>query len=270
MQNLDKEEPNFFSRSPEEFGGKIPFIVTDLIDQLKLMKAAENEGIFRLNGGAREMTELSQELDKGRIKDWSKYKNPHALACVLKRYFKEKIPDDPLFPYNVYNDLISIPQLPDKHSQVSKFKEIMKKLSKPRQLTIICLFQYILEIESKQNINKMKAANLAIVFSPNLIASPDTDPAQILMNNALQNKLITTLINIGHDIFDGIDIESSKIVDSDIPIISVNPISDQEIKTFVKLRQIRRNSLIPYVAQDMFYDSKFVRPTRTVVFSDDS
>ena len=269
MNNHDKEEPRFFSRLPEEFGGKIPFIVTDLIDQLRLMNASDIQGLFRLNGGAREMTELAQELDKGRIADWSKYKNPHAIACVLKKYFKEKMPNDPLFPYSIYNDLLTIPQLPDLYSQAAKFKDILQTLSKPRQLTIIYLFQYILEVESKKDINKMNASNLAIVFAPNILASQDTDPTQLIIHNTMQNKFLTTLINIGHDIFDGVDLESSKIVDEDIPIILVQPISKEEIETFVKLRKLRRRSLIPYIAQDMFYDTKFIRPTRNVVFTDD-
>ena len=270
--STNKEAPRFFSRLPEQFGGKIPFIVTDLIDQLRSMNAVEVEGLFRLNGGAREMTELTQQLDKGRVQDWSQYKNVHTIACCLKKYFREMVPYNPLFPHDVYQDLISIPQLRDQDVQAAKFKEVLAKLSKPRQMTIIYLFQYILEVEANKEKNKMNAQNLAIVFSPNLICSlpaNETDASQTITNNTLQNKLITTLVTIGHKIFDGVETADAKIIDSDIPIIAVPPIAKQDIEKFVSLRDLRRRSYIPYVPQDMFYDPRFVRPTREVTFPDE-
>ena len=266
FKKMNRGTPRFFSRLPEQFGGKVPFIVTDLINQLRELNAVETEGIFRKNGSAHDLTELSKQLDNGRIKDWSQFKNVHTLACCLKRYFRDMIPNNPLFPHNVYSQLVTIPQIPGTEAQAKNLKVIFETLPKPRQLTIAYLFKYILEVESQKDINKMNAQNLAIVFSPNIICTLDQDPVAALTNNTIQNKFVTTIINIGHLIFDDIDLDNSVLNDEDIPIIAAPPISKADIDKFVTLRDLRRRSYISYVPQDGFNDPRFVRPTREVVF----
>lgn len=265
---MNRRAPRFFTRLPEQFGGKIPFIVTDIIDELRRENASDSEGIFRLSGSAAQVTELLLELDAGRVKDWSRYNSVHTIACTLKKYFREMIPQNPLFPHAIYNDLHEASQLTNKQMQIDKFKSIFATLSKPRQLTIAYLFKYILEIEENKAKNKMNAQNLAIVFSQNLICSLDTSKEATLINNAIQNKIIQAIIDVGHQLFDSIETDTAKLTDEDMPIIAIPPVPKSDIEKFIMLRDIRRRSYIPYIPADMFRDPRFIRPTRTVVFDE--
>ncbi|EAY05197.1 RhoGAP domain containing protein [Trichomonas vaginalis G3] len=263
---MNRRAPRFFSRQPEQFGGKIPFIVTDIIDELRKQNATDAEGIFRLSGSAAQVTELLLELDSGRVKDWSKYNSVHTIACTLKKYFREMIPNYPLFPHSIYGDLQDASNQANKQIMIEKYKASFEKLSKPRQLTIAYLFKYILEIEENKAKNKMNAVNLAIVFSQNLLCSLDTSKEATLINNAIQNKIIQTLIDVGHQVFDDINTDGAILTDDDMPIIAIPPVPKSDIEKFIMLRDIRRRSYIPYIPADMFRDPRFVRPTRTVVF----
>lgn len=119
--------PQFFSRQPEEFGGKIPFIVSDLVEQLKKLNADQVKGIFRLSGSARDASLLCAYLDTGRVTNWSLFTDPHTLTGALKRYFREKTSDSPFFAYLLYNEITSITKI----TQESKQIEIIQKVFQP-------------------------------------------------------------------------------------------------------------------------------------------
>jgi len=260
--------PRFFSRFPEQFGGKIPFIVTDLIDRLRKINATLSEGIFRLSGSARDTSDLCYALDKGRISNWESFNNVNTVACALKKYFRDMIPLNPLFPHNVYDDLVRISQIQDTPESIAnQFREIILSFSKPRLYTIVFLFNYLLEVESNSTKNKMNANNLAIVFAPNLICKISHDQQDALLSNSVQNKVISTIIRHGNMIFKDISIpESAFIKDEDLPIISYPPIDKAHVERLVQMRGYRRKSIIPFVPYDLLQDPNFVRPSRIVAF----
>ena len=79
-QNNEPLEHHFFSMPPEAFHGKIPYIVSDLICELRRRQWYKVEGIFRLNGSDKVIKEIVADIDKGPIADWSKYPSVHDLA----------------------------------------------------------------------------------------------------------------------------------------------------------------------------------------------
>jgi hypothetical protein len=66
-QALSNSPVNFFEMAPERCNGKVPFIVTDIVDELVGCHADQLEGIFRKNGPEQEIVELIGELSRDRI-----------------------------------------------------------------------------------------------------------------------------------------------------------------------------------------------------------
>lgn len=261
------QRPQYFSRSPEEFGGKIPFIVSDIVKQLRVMDALGFEGILRKSGATSQIADLSAELDDGRISDWSKYENVHTIACTLKKYFRDLVDTDPLFPKALYNDLCKIPKNSNREQMVTEYKQIIGQMTLPRKLTAAFLFRFLHEVTTIES-NKMTANNVAIVFAPNLLSYPGTiTPEESLQHTAMQNKTIATLISLTEEVFGDINVtEKAFIEDEDMPIIAVPPIRQTDIEKFTQLQSIRNQSVIPFVPYELLSDPNFARPTRVVAF----
>lgn len=264
------QRPQYFSRPPEHFGGKIPFIVTDIIECLRAKDALKLEGILRKSGAASQIADLSLELDQGRIADWSKYENVHTIACTLKKYFRDLVDTDPIFPKNLYERVCNIPKNTNKEQMITEYKKLIGELPVARRLTLAFLFRFLYEITTIES-NKMTSNNIAIVFAPNLLAYPEGISAEeSLQYTALQNRTIATMIANTEEIFGDIEInEKSFITDEDMPIIADPPIRQSDIDKFTQLQEIRKKSVIQFVPYELLSDPNFVRPTRVVTFPDE-
>ena len=264
---MNEISPRFFSRIPEQFGGKIPFIVSDIIKRLREMNAINSEGIFRLSGSSKDMSELCNKLDKGRIENWDEFPNVNTVACSLKKYFRDLIPLNPMFPYSIYDQLIEIIHMDNTENQIKRFKEIFYSFSKPRLFTFAHLFEYLAEVEANSSKNKMNAMNLGIIFAPNLICKQSLDQHDAIKDNSLQNKVISTIIKLYHKIFENFQIpETAFLLNEDIVIISTPPIDKNQVDKLIQMRSFRRRSIIPFVPFEFLSDPNFVRPNRIVVF----
>ncbi|KAK8878267.1 Rho GTPase-activating protein 15 [Tritrichomonas musculus] len=246
--------PQFFSRSTDEFGGKVPFIVTDLIAKLKSMNAEKVEGIFRLSGAARDISELASILDQGRVHDWTPFQNVHTVACTLKKYFRDNVRTQPLLPFDQFESFIAIPtEAPTDEAAIPRYKQILKNITEARVMTFAVLFQYLHQISTVES-SKMNPHNLAIVIAPNLLSpKPGTRSEEDLIKlNAIQNNAIELMIRLYDKIFDDIKIdESSFITDDELKILIPPPINEADLPIIVELRNIRKKSLIPFVPSEM-------------------
>lgn len=251
--------PQFFSRSTDEFGGKVPFIVTDLIAKLRSMEAEKVEGIFRLSGSARDISELSYALDQGRVTDWAPFQNVHTIACTLKKYFRDNVRTKPLLPFDQFDAFIDIPiKAQTDEEAIPKYKEILKNITEARYNTFAVLLQYLHQISVVET-SKMNAHNLAIVIAPNLLApKPGTRSEQDQIKlNALQNNAIELMIRLYEKIFDDFKLdESTFITDDDLKILAPPPIDENDLVYIAELRKARKKSLIPYVPSEMLKAAK--------------
>lgn len=253
--------PQFFSRQPEDFGGKIPFIVSDLVEQLKKLNADQVKGIFRLSGSARDSSLLCANLDTGRVTDWSIYTDPHCITGALKRYFREKTNDSPFFPYTVYDEIISIAKITQESKQIEIIQKVFSTFSRARLLTAVYLFKYLLSITRSVEVNSMTADNLAIVFSPNLLCLKDPTPEQTMIANAIHNKTISIIIRLIDASFSEIVFdERDFLTDDEILIISPPPLTAEDLDKIRNIRNFRKKSLIPCIPAQ--YIGKVHRPTR--------
>lgn len=194
---------NFYIRPPEEFSGKLSFILTDLVEKLRELHAVTSEGIFRISGASSDQDALATLLDRGRVHDWSKFTNVNTLAGVLKQYFRENIKVDPLFPFDSYDQLTELGDTNNEETAIERLKEIFDTYSNERKLAIAYLFYFLKEIADHQPQNKMTPKNLAIIFSPNIIARKNQTQEQFKMDaiNGTSRKFVELLIRVIDKVF---------------------------------------------------------------------
>ena len=260
------DSPHFFSRSCEGFGGKISFVMTDLINELRRRDSKEKVGIFRLNGSNQQMNQISSIMDSQRFKDWDHITDINTIACLLKKHLRDSVEVDPLFPSFFLEKLQNLVDNNDEF--ISGFNETMKQVSRPRFYSIVFLFKYLIEINDNSDVNKMNAENIAICMSPNLFETsvPDANDQQALLkSNTNQNKITSKLIELGHQIFDEIEIPEDKFInDEDIPMLLTPILDTKNAQTFLKWRNLRRKSLIPYIPPELSTNPAFSRPIEPV------
>ena len=248
MQNTSEFEAHIWQQPPEAYQGKVPFIVSDLIEQLTKLNAQNVEGIFRLNGSDRLTKELIEEMDTRRITDWSKYQNVHTLATALKRYFRTMSTTDPIVPFRLYNDLIRAGK--ESNSQNS-IKEVLKKLDKGRYNTLSYLIKFLNFISQHSNENKMTPQNLGVCFGPNLIVSDRPDSVNALNDSIVVVNILDTMITNYFDIFDNAESVGNCLCDDeDIAAVTLPPLAWSHVVILMTRTKMRTQyKTIPYVPQ---------------------
>ncbi|OHT03055.1 RhoGAP domain containing protein [Tritrichomonas foetus] len=142
----------------------IPFILYHMADIL-LKKNCENiEGIFRLPGNLRKVDEIADELNQGRDSLISADIND--IASLMKKWFRD-LPDPVInlsrvdFLENAFED--------------KNYLEFVETLPKTHKLTLMFLVGFLQHLAQSEEVTKMNAKNLAIVFGPNIVQIRDTN-----------------------------------------------------------------------------------------------
>lgn len=266
------ENHHFFDMPPEAFHGKIPFIVTDLISELKRRQCEKVVGIFRLNGADTRTNQLINEMDKGRVTDWSKYDNPddiNTISCTLKRYFRKMAEKEPLATHELYQCFIAIMEniKTDPMAKVNLIN-LVRLIPKIRRIIMGYLCKFLYEIAQNSEENKMNYSNLAICFAPNILVSNDDEnlPQQVQLKNATYaNDVFAVLIEDYQTIFEGINFDDENLLcnEEDFNLFNAPPINVVHIQNQIFRCNFRHGHIIPFVPLCRLIDSpKFVRPTR--------
>lgn len=250
--------PHFFSRSVDDFGGKVSFIITDCIDALRRMNAKNNEGLFRLNAPNRLLIEASHAMDYGRVSKIPAEWDHHTMACILKKHFRDQ--DDKLMPPSVMEKCGPIIEAggPDTNEKfIAKFREILTTLSRPRYYSLVLLVKYLVEVCDNPD-NKMKPYGMSVCFSPNIFKCVSDNP---LRENELNNKLFQLVVELGHQLFDDVEVPREMyLTDADIQKLMARTMETKDAKAFLDWRQMRRKSLIPFLPTDLSSVPGFERP----------
>lgn len=204
---------DFFSQRPEAYGDKIPFIVTDLINELHKRNAADVEGIFRLAGSDRETKELISEFSKGQVASYDNY-DVNTLATCLKRYFMRMSEvSQPLIPFELYACMIAIMKMPlGEDIIIQKVKPLLSANMPPSKYkALVYLCQFLRTITAKSETNRMTSTNLSICIGPNLLVSPESGTFESLQESQYANKALEMMIRKYDDLFGDVTLTESDI-----------------------------------------------------------
>lgn len=170
--------PKLLEREKSHDG--IPFVVKSTVEHVK--KHKETEGIFRLSGSTAEVKELKEffnafeEIPKV-LPDLSKF-NVHSVCAILKMFFRE-LPE-PLMTYQAYKPATQINIEDGKDACVQAIKAIVSAMPEQNFKLLKHLMTFLNLVAQFDKQNKMTAANLAIVFGPNLLFPAEESIESIL------------------------------------------------------------------------------------------
>eukprot|EP00808_Paulinella_micropora_P018987 g73411.t1 len=158
----------------------------------------QEEGLFRIPGNAETVVQLKAQFDK---REEVVLTDTHNAAGLLKLYLRE-LPT-PLIPFNMYEPFLEATENKDKDTMLTELAHLVQELPTMYQVTLGHLMRFLYVVQTHADKNKMTATNLAIVFAPNLLVSPD--PTLAAKNIKKCNTVIEWLIQSHHTIFPKLD-----------------------------------------------------------------
>lgn len=239
---------HLFTISIEAYNGKIPFIVSDIINELKKRHSEKVEGIFRLNGSDSRIKELISELNRGPISSWDNIKDVHTLSTTLKRYFREMTESRPIIPFEIYELLMKTNEDNDT-KMYSKVKSVIHGGSVPKQnmLILAFIFEYLYSLSLFQEENQMSPKNLSICFTPNLLV-PKEPSINMMSESLIANRVIELMIANYKDLFGNVIITDTDFcTEDDIAFLLLKPLDMRYLYILINRFKIRQSSIIPLI-----------------------
>ncbi|XP_034514588.1 SLIT-ROBO Rho GTPase-activating protein 3 isoform X3 [Ailuropoda melanoleuca] len=175
----------------QDSGQAIPLVVESCIRYINLY-GLQQQGIFRVPGSQVEVNDIKNSFERGEdpLVDDQNERDINSVAGVLKLYFRGL--ENPLFPKERFQDLISTIKLENPAERVHQLQQILITL--PRVVIVVMryLFAFLNHLSQYSDENMMDPYNLAICFGPTLMHIPDgQDPVSC---QAHVNEVIKTII----------------------------------------------------------------------------
>ncbi|KNC54110.1 TC10/CDC42 GTPase-activating protein [Thecamonas trahens ATCC 50062] len=181
---------------------KVPYVVTQVAQHLRAEQGLAREGIFRLSGRSSQVKALKEAFNSGRaVNIAATSSDVFAVAAVLKLWLRE-LPE-PLFGLDVVRELRAL--APDVEAAradaepaalVERIGSLLRASLPPAAIvTTVYLLEFLAEAASHAGRSKMGAANLGIVFGPNLLRLPRTSPVDALQHAKADATIVAFLID---------------------------------------------------------------------------
>lgn len=117
----------------------------------------------------------------------------HVLASVLKSFLREM--PEPLLTFECYENFITAANLANETDRVTTLYDILKKLPTPNYDLMERLMFHLARVALHEDVNRMNAASLAIVFAPCVLRTNKQVPAQESLHDiGSQTQCIETII----------------------------------------------------------------------------
>lgn len=165
---------------------RLPWILTTLTQQILGLKGLSTEGIFRIPADFDEVSSSKCRYDQWEVASCS---DAHVPAALLKLWLRELyiplIPDEEL-----YNLAVAAGE------DVNAAVAVVGRLPEMHNIVLRYLISF-LQLFSRQEVSavtKMDASNLSMVFAPNFLRCPSSDPLIIMENTRKEMAFVKTLI----------------------------------------------------------------------------
>lgn len=171
----------------------VPRLVVDCIAYLR-EHGMDQEGIFRVSGGKRQLEEIVDMYNAGHRVDLDLYKDPNVIAGVLKQYLRE-LPDS-LIPPEVTERLEADAGGDLKRMHVTHLRRLVISVPPHARQLLEHLVRFLADLERNASKTKMNAENLSIVFGPNLLKSSEDGLGDMLPGVTITKLLIGKCKNV--------------------------------------------------------------------------
>ncbi|KAG0380204.1 hypothetical protein BGX24_009632 [Mortierella sp. AD032] len=174
------------------------------------------KGIYRVSGITSATNRLRSAFDRDcAAVDLSSEENcgdVNSVASVLKTWFRE-LPD-PLLTRQLYPEFIKAANIEDPALQLMNLHQVTNQLPDPNYATLKFLMCHLNKVQANQELNKMGASNLGLIFGPTLTSTSGGatggDAVTDLADMGLQCRIIEALLNNYGAIFDTEDDEEEE------------------------------------------------------------
>eukprot|EP00730_Choanoeca_flexa_P014786 TRINITY_DN6592_c0_g1_i4.p1 TRINITY_DN6592_c0_g1~~TRINITY_DN6592_c0_g1_i4.p1 ORF type:complete len:507 (+),score=111.37 TRINITY_DN6592_c0_g1_i4:143-1663(+) len=186
------------SREQRMFG-EVPVLVSDCVAFLR-NNALDEVGIFRLPGSSARIRELKYGYATGARPSLDEA-DAHSVASLLKLYLRE-LPE-PLMTSKLHRNFLNAVQF----YKLSDFKDpssiqrLIPELPAHNACLLRYLCQFLAEVVTHAEVNKMTLANVATVFAPNFLNSNSSSSQVLMEETPLVHRLTMVLIERHEDMF---------------------------------------------------------------------
>ncbi|CAD5215804.1 unnamed protein product [Bursaphelenchus okinawaensis] len=179
---------------------KVPCIVYDCVT---FIENHLSRGIYRISSVSSQINQLKELYDEKRTAqfEFDKFTDVNAVACLLKMYFR-------LLPHRLLNPLpedVMFMKSESVQDQISDIRLFLNTLEPDHYRTTAFLIRHLKLISDKADSTNMDAANLALVWSPNLFKIKSTKDQITNMNG--QNRSVELMIRHYREIFELLSID---------------------------------------------------------------
>eukprot|EP00011_Vannellida_sp_DIVA3-517-6-12_P001288 CAMPEP_0114633438 /NCGR_PEP_ID=MMETSP0168-20121206/15455_1 /TAXON_ID=95228 ORGANISM="Vannella sp., Strain DIVA3 517/6/12" /NCGR_SAMPLE_ID=MMETSP0168 /ASSEMBLY_ACC=CAM_ASM_000044 /LENGTH=533 /DNA_ID=CAMNT_0001845089 /DNA_START=18 /DNA_END=1619 /DNA_ORIENTATION=- len=174
----------------------IPIVVRDTIAYLE--SRVEIEGLFRLSGSAIAIAQLKERYDSGEEVDLSSIQDPHAVAGLLKLFFREA--PVPLLTFELYEEFLAFPGLED-DVKLDTMRDLVSRLPERNGKVLRHVMLFLQRVAAKESINFMGTGNIAIVFGPNIMRRENATMIESMLESKSGNSVVKYMLDHVDDLF---------------------------------------------------------------------
>ncbi|GMM32723.1 GTPase-activating protein [Saccharomycopsis crataegensis] len=207
IKPISNSVPKMFGGSIEELclfeNESVPLIVRTCINIIDNY-GIELEGIYRTSGNKTKIHQLIDALNIDRSMIDKLITNPDriidsdmfCIASLLKSYFSQ-LPQA-LLTEQLYARFVSAVKIPEVSLRKKRLHEVVYELPDANYFTLRAVIFHLCRIVEKQEINRMSARNLGIIWGPNLLPQNHLNKEDL----NVQGLIVENLMYIAADIFE--------------------------------------------------------------------
>ncbi|RZF35175.1 hypothetical protein LSTR_LSTR012380 [Laodelphax striatellus] len=174
-------------------GQVIPPIVQQCVEFLSTPDALETEGLFRRSANVSVVKEFKNRINQGLPVDFAE--DVHIAAVLLKTFLREL--EEPLLTFELYDEITQFQSIAkDERPRQVKIL-ILEKLPEDNYQVLKYIVLFLSKVMDRCDLNKMTSSNLAVVFGPNLVWSPNR--RQINLSSFGPINMFTDFVLMHHD-----------------------------------------------------------------------
>ncbi|XP_071958724.1 rho GTPase-activating protein 23-like isoform X2 [Antedon mediterranea] len=173
-----------------EFVPAVVFACCTIVEE----RGLDTIGIYRVPGNNAGVSQLKDYLDQGNeinLED-ERWHDVHVISSLLKLFFR-KLPH-PIIPKHQYKHFIEANRTEEPVKRMWALRQQIHELPDYHYQTFKFVAYHLKAIAANNDINKMEARNLAIVFGPTLIKSADDSMVAMVTDMSDQCRIVETVI----------------------------------------------------------------------------
>ncbi|KCV69835.1 hypothetical protein H696_03308 [Fonticula alba] len=170
----------FLGHKPFDYSFPLPMAITSMISEIRRQNGLQTEGLFRVPGNARRISQLKEVIEKdGHMKNYVQ-SNPtlgisvHDVGGLLKLFLHKLA--DPLFTSALYKNFPDVTKISSGTAdQLRALRHLCFLLPERNRLVAQYLLEFLRSVAQNSAVNKMDARNLAVVFAPSCFRQPASE-----------------------------------------------------------------------------------------------